>query len=85
MKNLIQIVSSLCLGLSFILFVSPIFLYWFIHGDYDRYIWIINGPFPFSHLGGGPFQLWTFIGLLFLGLIFVGLFLFLKIIGRRFD
>jgi hypothetical protein len=30
---------------------------WWLHGDYDRYIWIINGPFPFSHLGSGPLQM----------------------------
>ncbi len=26
--------------------------------DYDRYVWVINGPAPFDQFGGGPFQLW---------------------------
>lgn len=25
------------------------------------YVWAINGPFPFSHLGSGPFWLWAFV------------------------
>jgi len=40
------------------LLVSPFLLYWFIHGDNERYLWIINGPEPFSSFGGGPFQFW---------------------------
>ena len=47
--------------------VSPFLLYWWIHGDYERYLWIINGPFPYSHLGGGPFQLQLFAGLFIFG------------------
>jgi hypothetical protein len=26
--------------------------------DYDRYVWLINGPAPFAGFGSGPFQLW---------------------------
>ena len=29
--------------------ISPAILYWFIHGNYERYIWILDAPFPFSH------------------------------------
>jgi len=65
------------LGIIFIL--SPFFLYWFIHGDYERYIWIINGPFPFSHFGGGPAQLFMYLSLFLLGIIFLVLsFVFKK-------
>lgn len=63
MKTILKFGTSLFLGFSFIFFVSPIFLYWFIHGNYDRYVWIINGPYPFSHFGGGPYQLWMGLGL----------------------
>lgn len=55
------------IGLLFLL--SPVFLYWLIHGDYNRYLWIINGPFPLSHLGSAPFQIVIYISLFFLGLI----------------
>lgn len=58
------------LGVYFLL--SPILLYWFIHGSYERYIWIIHGPHPFSSFGGGPFQLWMFIGLMIIGMTFIG-------------
>lgn len=55
--------SDLLLGLSFLFILSPAILYWFIHGSYERYIWLINGPYPFSHLGGGPFQIFLYAGL----------------------
>lgn len=71
MKIFIKLLSSLFLGLSLIFIVSPFLLYWFIHGDYDRYIWIINGPYPFSSFGGGPFQLFMFLGLLLIGIVFL--------------
>lgn len=63
--------ALLFIGLFFL--SSPLLLYWFIHGDYDRYIWIINGPHPFSSFGGGPFQLWMFIGLMLIGAAFTWL------------
>ena len=53
-------------GIIFIL--SPILLYWLIHGSYDRYLWIINGPFPFSHLGSAPFQILVYMGLVAVGI-----------------
>ncbi len=59
------------IGLFFL--ASPLLLYGFIHGDYDRYIWIINGPHPFSSFGGGPFQMWMFIGLTLIGALFIAL------------
>jgi hypothetical protein len=43
--------------------VTPImllaFLVW-MHSDYNTYLWVINGPYPFSHMGSGPFVLWMF-------------------------
>lgn len=29
--------------------------------NYEVYIWLINGPYPFSQLGSGPFMLLTFL------------------------
>jgi hypothetical protein len=46
--------SSL-LGLGAILLASPFFLWWWIHGSYERYVWIISGPYPYDNLDGGPF------------------------------
>lgn len=54
-----------------VLLATPALLYWWIHGDYDRYLTIINGPFPFSHLGGGPFQLVVYGGLFLLGIVVI--------------
>ena len=62
------------LGVGVVFLVSPFALYWFIHGDYDRYIWIINGPFPFSHFGGGPFQMVMYLVLFFGGVFLVALY-----------
>lgn len=65
--KIIKFISELLLSFGFIFILSPIFLHWFIHGNYERYIWIISGPFPFSHLGGGPFQLFIYIDLILIG------------------
>lgn len=69
---------DLLLGIGFLFAISSIILYWFIHGDYERYIWIINGPYPFSHFGGGPFQLFMYVGLFIVGLGLVAISRFLK-------
>lgn len=53
----------------FLLVLSPLALYWFIHGDSDRYVWIISGPAPFSSFGSGPFQLFMYVCLVVLGLV----------------
>jgi hypothetical protein len=78
MSKWLHYLSSLCLGLGFISLISPIFLYWFIHGNYERYVWIINGPYPFSHFGGGPFQMAMGLALVFIGCIFVGISIFIN-------
>jgi len=74
------VISDLLLGLGLIFIISPVILYWFIHGNYERYIWIINGPYPFSHFGGGPFQLLIFIGLFIVG---IGLILISKTLKKK--
>jgi len=67
MKKLLKALTDLIRGLGTVLLASPLFLYWFIHGDNERYMWIINGPEPFGSLGGGPFQLWIGAVLFILG------------------
>lgn len=59
------------LGGGAILLVAPFVLYWFIHGDYERYIWIINGPFPFSNFGSGPFQMGMYGALFLIGALLI--------------
>ncbi len=71
-------ILDLLLGIGFLFAFSPIILYWFIHGDYERYIWIINGPYPFSHFGGGPFQLFMYVGLFVVGVVLIAISRFLK-------
>jgi len=51
--------------------MSPVILYWFIHGDPDRYLWIISGPAPFSSFGSGPFQLYLYAGLVITGSLLI--------------
>ncbi|MBK5252725.1 MAG: hypothetical protein JJE29_08865 [Peptostreptococcaceae bacterium] len=73
MRKITILIGDLMRGLGAVLIASPLALYWFIHGDYDRYIWIINGPAPFDSFGSGPFQLWMFIGLIVCGFFFMAL------------
>ena len=72
-----DVLGSVVLGLSVVAAMSPAALYWWIHGDHERYIWIINGPAPYSGMGSGPWQLWVGVGLLLasLGLLAVGCWL----------
>lgn len=80
-KQLIKVlITDLLLGLGFIFIISPAILYWFIHGNYERYIWILNGPYPFSHFGGGPFQLFISIGFFIVG---VGLIVISMILKKK--
>lgn len=44
-------------GLGLLGLAIPLLFYRWIHGDSDRYLWIINQKFPCSAMGGGPFQL----------------------------
>lgn len=81
-KFLIDIFSSLLLGVGCLALLSPIFFYWWIHGSNERYLWIINGPAPYSSFGGGPYQLFNFfIFPIVLGIILVGASM---IIRRKF-
>lgn len=57
-------------GLGLVFVISPIFLYWWIHGNYERYLWIINGPAPYNKFGSGPYQFFLFSGLFLLGILF---------------
>jgi len=68
-------IMNLFWGLGLVLVISPVVLYWFIHGSYERYIWIINGPYPFSSLGSGSFQILVYAGLFTAGicLVFIAL------------
>lgn len=78
MKELKIILSNLLLLIGIEICLSPFILYWFIHGNYDRYIWIIDGPFPFNSFGGGPFQLLMYGGLLITGLVLIAVSLIVK-------
>jgi len=71
--------APVLLGAGFLLVVSPILIYWFIHGDADRYLWIINGPAPFNSLGSGPFQLYLYAGLVISG----GLLIATVLVAKR--
>ena len=68
-KLLIEILFEALMGLGIIILFSPLALYWFIHGDEERYEWIINGPEPFSSFGSGPYQMMMYIVLLMGGIV----------------
>lgn len=68
-KTILVILSYLFLGLGFSFLISPVLLYWFIHGNYERYLWIISGPYPFDGFGSGTFQLALFTGLFIAGAV----------------
>ena len=57
-------------GILFLL--SPLFLHWFLHGSYERYLWIINGPYPLSHMGSALVQLLMYGGFILVGVVSVG-------------
>jgi hypothetical protein len=58
--QIILLITDMIRGVGSIMLASPFFLYWFIHGNDERYRWIISGPYPFNAFGGGPFQFWIF-------------------------
>lgn len=60
-RFILDMVSSLFLGLGCIAFLSPIIINRWIHGSYERYLWIINGPRPYSNFGSGPYQMVNFL------------------------
>lgn len=67
-----DLLSSFVASVGVMIVASPFFLYWWIHGDPDRYLWIIRGPSPYGQFGGGPFQLFMYSGLFLIGLSVVG-------------
>jgi len=75
-KAIFEIVNSTLLGLGLVFILSPFLLNWWIHGSYERYIWIISGPDPYDKFGSDPLQLYMCLGLFFIGvIIFVSGFL----------
>ncbi|MGN6331197.1 MAG: hypothetical protein ACTHOD_06020 [Motilibacteraceae bacterium] len=78
-----ELLSALLLGLGAVTLCAPAALYVLIHGDAERYLWLISGPSPFDQLGSGPVQLWLGAGLVTTGLLLVLLATLLKASGRR--
>jgi len=79
--SLLEVVFHVLYGMGMMLILAPGFLYWWIHGNYERYLWIIGGPAPYSKFGSGPYQL-----AMYGCLVIVGVFLLIaaKILQRRF-
>jgi len=69
--------------IGFIFTISPIILYCFVHGNYERYIWIINGPYPFSHFGSGPFHLFMYLSLLIVGAALIVIAMMIKRVKKK--
>jgi len=78
MPKITKITSALALILGTSLFLSPLLLIW-ITDDYQRYVWVINGPYPFNTLYDGPMMLRLTACLYFLGGILLAIsFLLIK-------
>jgi hypothetical protein len=73
-----ELLQCILLGWGSLLLLAPLPLYWFIHGDTERYLWIIGGPSPFSSFGSGPFQLAMYVGLVASGSVFIAAGLFMR-------
>lgn len=85
MKNtIIEFLFSLLAGIGSIFLVSPFILNWWIHGNYDRYIWIISGPSPYNKFGGGPFQMAMYLGLFLVGIVLIVLYFVGKKVYNKF-
>ena len=67
-KTISDITTSILFGAGIIFLISPFLLYQWIHSDYERYLWIIGGPDPYSKFGGGPYQLIMYLSLLLIGI-----------------
>lgn len=77
--------SSLLLGLGLVFLASPLLLWWWIHGDYERYVWIISGPRPYDSFGSGPFQLVMYSTLFLTGLLLTVVALAVRAALRRME
>ncbi len=84
-RAILDILSSLLLGLGLVYLASPCLLWWWIHGDYERYVWIISGPRPYDSFGGGPFQLVMYTTLFLTGLSFTVVALAVRAALRRIE
>ena len=56
-----------------ILLASPFQLWWWIHVSYERYFWIISGPYPYDDPGDGPFQVAVYSRLVATGFVLTSL------------
>ena len=51
--------------------LGGVFVYWLLNGDYERYIGVIQLPYPFNQLGSTPVQLYfVYFPLILLTIIF---------------
>lgn len=71
------------LGSGLVLLASPVLLWWWIHGDYERYVWIINDPPPYDQFGGGPYQLVMYTSRFLIGILIIAAALMLRAVLRR--
>ncbi len=81
-----DIAASACIGLGIVTLLTPLLLRWWLHGSYERFMWIISGPTPYNQLGSGPVQIWIcLISLgIGIGLFGLGIAIRLKNTNRRY-
>jgi hypothetical protein len=59
-KTALRALPVVALGLGLFAAAGPWLLNDWVHGDYDRYVWVISHVDPCSAMGGGPGMLWVF-------------------------
>lgn len=69
MKEYLVSILSFLTGACF--FACNFIFYYWLHGDFARYLWIINQPWPLSDLGGSSIQLLIHLTLTLISLIFI--------------
>lgn len=82
-ETLLELLTSALLGLGLVLMASTVLLWWWIAGDYQRYVWIINGPPPYDQFGDGPFQLVMYTSLFLIVIVITAAALMLRAVLRR--
>ena len=78
-RIVLDLFSSSLLGVGITSVLAAPAFWWWVNGNRERYLWIINGPPPYDRFGSGPLQLWigvllaaTGVGLFMLGAILRG-------------
>lgn len=66
-----KLLSTVLLGLGTNFLVSPFVAWLLFYSSSERYLWTIQGPFPFNYAGSSAGLLFVLIGILLLGFFLI--------------